>query len=47
MGLDEIIEIALWDVHKQRSYATLVQCQLVTIPKGAEKKLHITVSCLK
>jgi DNA polymerase III epsilon subunit-like protein len=44
---DEIIEIALWDIHKQRSYATLVQCQQTTIPKGAEKKHHITKSMLR
>ena len=44
---DEIIEIALWDIQKHRSYATLVQCQQTTIPKEAEKKHHITKSMLR
>jgi DNA polymerase-3 subunit epsilon len=44
---DEIIEIALWDVHQQRSYEKLVQCQQSTIPPGAEKKHHISKSMLR
>jgi DNA polymerase-3 subunit epsilon len=44
---DEIIEIALWDIHQQRSYVTLVQCQQPTIPAGAEKKHHISKSMLQ